>query len=212
MRWFIRWSEPKVNRSARWLVRFNEEFPNKTTGLALFFFCVSCRSRRPYRQRVILSRRTRSPRWWMRHRRHCPMNNLPIVDNGAVWGEGLMWTASVYCGHDEISMKKEEFRSCRCRCCCCRCCCCCFLMETLRSWDEQYATELETFQDCGDVGEIWFGRRVLDTMVRWIDGRCADHRDATAVLDLGCGNGVLLLELVRRLFSLSRIDALEYSY
>ena len=85
-------------------------------------------------------------------------------------------------------------------------------METLRSWDEQYATELETFQDCGDVGEIWFGRRVLETMVRWIDGRCADHRDATAVLDLGCGNGVLLLELVRRLFSLSRIDALEYSY
>ena len=62
------------------------------------------------------------------------------------------------------------------------------------SWDQQYQTELENFLDHGDIGEIWFGKRVMDTIVTYIDGKI--DRESASILDLGSGNGVLLIHLV----------------
>ena len=61
------------------------------------------------------------------------------------------------------------------------------------SWDQQYITELKNFAEFGDIGQIWFGKKMMDTIVNWV----ATKIDKKAsVLDLGCGNGILLIQLV----------------
>ncbi|GFO07459.1 protein-lysine N-methyltransferase mettl10 [Plakobranchus ocellatus] len=61
-------------------------------------------------------------------------------------------------------------------------------------WDAAYNRELKAFTDIGDVGEIWFGEDVQNRMVRWVSQR-SDLLHSARVLDLGCGNGTMLLEL-----------------
>lgn len=63
----------------------------------------------------------------------------------------------------------------------------------LYSWDQQYVTELENFQNHGDIGEIWFGKKVMQVVVEWVSTK---FEHDTEIMDLGCGNGAVLLQLV----------------
>ncbi|NXS03916.1 EFMT2 methyltransferase, partial [Oxylabes madagascariensis] len=67
-------------------------------------------------------------------------------------------------------------------------------------WDAAYERELQTFQDIGDTGEIWFGEESMVRIIRWLE----KHKVPldSSVLDIGTGNGVLLVELVGILQSL----------
>ncbi|XP_005095939.1 EEF1A lysine methyltransferase 2 [Aplysia californica] len=67
-------------------------------------------------------------------------------------------------------------------------------LGTKQYWDDTYARELEAFGDVGDVGEIWFGEEVQDRMVRWLTKQ-EEVLVSSRILDLGCGNGMLLLAL-----------------
>jgi hypothetical protein len=40
-------------------------------------------------------------------------------------------------------------------------------LGTKEYWDAAYRREVETFDDCGDCGEIWFGQRTLSRVVQW---------------------------------------------
>ncbi|XP_074229536.1 EEF1A lysine methyltransferase 2 isoform X3 [Camelus bactrianus] len=67
-------------------------------------------------------------------------------------------------------------------------------LGTREHWDAVYERELQTFQEYGDTGEIWFGEESMARLIRWMQ----NHKiplDAS-VLDIGTGNGVFLVELV----------------
>ncbi|RLW02118.1 hypothetical protein DV515_00007461 [Chloebia gouldiae] len=68
------------------------------------------------------------------------------------------------------------------------------VLGTREHWDAAYERELQTFQDIGDTGEIWFGEESMVRIIRWLE----KHKVPldSSVLDIGTGNGVLLVELV----------------
>uniref|UniRef100_A0A8D0MUK3 EEF1A lysine methyltransferase 2 n=1 Tax=Sus scrofa TaxID=9823 RepID=A0A8D0MUK3_PIG len=68
-------------------------------------------------------------------------------------------------------------------------------LGTREHWDAVYERELQTFQEYGDTGEIWFGEESMTRLIRWMQ----KHKiplDAS-VLDIGTGNGVFLVELLK---------------
>lgn len=60
-------------------------------------------------------------------------------------------------------------------------------------WDNVYDREINNFKDTGDIGEVWFGEDAALKMVTWVCNNI-DNTNAS-ILDVGCGNGHLLLEL-----------------
>ncbi|KAI7855568.1 S-adenosyl-L-methionine-dependent methyltransferase [Circinella umbellata] len=60
-------------------------------------------------------------------------------------------------------------------------------------WDKVYDRENNNFNEIGDIGEIWFGEDSVEKMTEWVTENvtCGSSR----IVDLGCGNGHLLLEL-----------------
>ncbi|XP_066096039.1 EEF1A lysine methyltransferase 2 isoform X1 [Saccopteryx bilineata] len=80
-------------------------------------------------------------------------------------------------------------------------------LGTREHWDAVYERELHNFQENGDVGEIWFGDESMNRLIRWMQ----KHKiplDAS-VLDIGTGNGALLVELAK--FGFSNITGIDYS-
>ena len=81
------------------------------------------------------------------------------------------------------------------------------------SWDNEYARELEVFKEFGDIGEVWYVNKELFSLfcfffyrfgydcqtrvVNWIK-ESPDIGTESHIIDLGCGNGSLLVELVRK--------------
>ncbi|KAM5272481.1 EEF1A lysine methyltransferase 2 [Ctenodactylus gundi] len=80
-------------------------------------------------------------------------------------------------------------------------------LGTREHWNAVYERELQTFQEYGDTGEIWFGEESMTRLIRWIQ----KHKiplDAS-VLDIGTGNGVFLVELAK--IGFSNITGIDYS-
>ncbi|XP_055416801.1 EEF1A lysine methyltransferase 2 isoform X1 [Bubalus kerabau] len=80
-------------------------------------------------------------------------------------------------------------------------------LGTREHWDAVYKRELQTFQEYGDTGEIWFGEESMTRLIRWMQ----KHKiplDAS-VLDIGTGNGVFLVELAK--FGFSDVTGIDYS-
>ncbi|KAI7904353.1 S-adenosyl-L-methionine-dependent methyltransferase [Cokeromyces recurvatus] len=66
-------------------------------------------------------------------------------------------------------------------------------LGTKSYWDTVYDRENKNFQEIGDIGEIWFGEESVERMVEWVTEHVSDMNCRT--VDLGCGNGHLLIEL-----------------
>ncbi|KAM6092703.1 EEF1A lysine methyltransferase 2 isoform 1-T1 [Theristicus caerulescens] len=69
------------------------------------------------------------------------------------------------------------------------------VLGTREHWDAAYERELQTFQDIGDAGEIWFGEESMVRIIRWLEKQKVPLD--SSVLDIGTGNGVLLIELAK---------------
>lgn len=67
-------------------------------------------------------------------------------------------------------------------------------LGTKNYWDRVYQRDLGNYQDHGDIGEIWFGSDVEEEMTEWILMNAGKNN--LKLLDVGCGNGHLLVELV----------------
>ncbi|XP_064632504.1 EEF1A lysine methyltransferase 2-like [Lineus longissimus] len=80
-------------------------------------------------------------------------------------------------------------------------------LGTKEYWDGAYSTELKNFKELGDVGEVWFGEETLARMVRWLE-KSEIPRDSS-ILDVGCGNGMFLVELAKEGFT--NLTGVDYS-
>ncbi|KAG1739214.1 S-adenosyl-L-methionine-dependent methyltransferase [Suillus paluster] len=67
-------------------------------------------------------------------------------------------------------------------------------LGTKDHWDNVYEEELENFSENGDEGEIWFGKKSMNEMVKWVN-QYAPPRPDMSVLEVGSGNGALLFAL-----------------
>ncbi|XP_030060599.1 EEF1A lysine methyltransferase 2 isoform X2 [Microcaecilia unicolor] len=74
-------------------------------------------------------------------------------------------------------------------------------LGTKEYWDDAYKRELQTFQECGDYGEVWFGEESISRLIRWLKKQKIPLD--TAILDIGTGNGMFLTELVEDFLNLS---------
>ncbi|KAF9993171.1 hypothetical protein BGZ80_002825 [Entomortierella chlamydospora] len=76
-------------------------------------------------------------------------------------------------------------------------------------WDKVYNREVDNYKDHGDIGEIWFGEDSAMKMVDWVEEHYEDIKETCPVLDLGCGNGHLLLDLAELGFK--DLTGIDYS-
>ncbi|XP_076812359.1 EEF1A lysine methyltransferase 2-like isoform X3 [Clavelina lepadiformis] len=70
------------------------------------------------------------------------------------------------------------------------------VLGTLGYWDGIYQKELEDFRDNEDPGTEWFGHNVAKRIVKWVKESNILSKEST-IIDIGCGNGLLLLELAK---------------
>ncbi|KAF9426287.1 hypothetical protein BGZ94_006731 [Podila epigama] len=76
-------------------------------------------------------------------------------------------------------------------------------------WDKIYNRDNVNYKDHGDIGEIWFGEASAVKMVDWVEQHYEDEKETCAILDLGCGNGHLLLDLAELGFE--DLTGIDYS-
>ncbi|XP_058800930.1 EEF1A lysine methyltransferase 2 isoform X1 [Phymastichus coffea] len=82
-------------------------------------------------------------------------------------------------------------------------------LGTREYWDKAYSLEIENYKDHGDVGEIWFGEESGTKVVRYIEDNLKLFKEDDRIMDLGCGNGMLLLSLARKGFR--KLTGIDYS-
>ncbi|CAK9830573.1 EEF1A lysine methyltransferase 2 [Anthophora retusa] len=81
-------------------------------------------------------------------------------------------------------------------------------LGTLDYWQRVYSEELDNFKEHGDVGEIWFGRKNSLKVVQCISMQLQVNKD-DKIIDIGCGNGMTLIELARNGFK--NLIGVDYS-
>ncbi|KAI8145536.1 S-adenosyl-L-methionine-dependent methyltransferase [Fennellomyces sp. T-0311] len=80
-------------------------------------------------------------------------------------------------------------------------------LGTKEYWDKVYDRENVNFKEIGDIGEIWFGEDSVERMVEWVTENVP--QSDSRMVDLGCGNGHLLIELANEGYS--DLTGIDYS-
>ena len=76
-------------------------------------------------------------------------------------------------------------------------------LGTKEYWDTCYDRENDNFDDHGDVGEVWFGDKAGARVITWLEDREQEGEIGLdfPVLDVGCGNGVMCVDLAKAGFT-----------
>ncbi|KAH0585268.1 N-lysine methyltransferase see1 [Termitomyces sp. J132] len=83
-------------------------------------------------------------------------------------------------------------------------------LGTKEHWDDVYAEELDNFEVIGDEGEIWFGEESVERMVDWAVEN-APSSSMPSTVEIGSGNGTLLLALADAGYPPSHLSGIDYS-
>ncbi|XP_006031667.3 EEF1A lysine methyltransferase 2 isoform X1 [Alligator sinensis] len=81
------------------------------------------------------------------------------------------------------------------------------VLGTKEHWDAAYERELQHFQENRDIGEIWFGEESMVRLIRWMKKQKIPLD--SSVLDIGTGNGILLVELAKSGYT--NLTGIDYS-
>ncbi|PCH42404.1 S-adenosyl-L-methionine-dependent methyltransferase [Wolfiporia cocos MD-104 SS10] len=85
-------------------------------------------------------------------------------------------------------------------------------LGTKEHWDAVYSTEYTNFEEIGDEGEIWFGEDSVEKMVDWALENIPPSADSMPyILEVGAGNGNLLLALHEAGYAPDRMCGVDYS-
>lgn len=81
-------------------------------------------------------------------------------------------------------------------------------------WDKFYSQEIDQFKNNSDlIGEVWFGENVQDKIVKFIISQSENRKNKSPeeikILDIGCGNAALLIELYESGFK--KLYGMDYS-
>lgn len=79
-------------------------------------------------------------------------------------------------------------------------------LGTQEYWDDVYKTEIHNFRKHKDVGEVWFGEDIANKITKWLTNKVPK---TSHIIDIGCGNGMLLIELFRCGFE--HLTGIDYS-
>ncbi|XP_055628013.1 EEF1A lysine methyltransferase 2 [Toxorhynchites rutilus septentrionalis] len=82
-------------------------------------------------------------------------------------------------------------------------------LGTKEYWESSYDTEIRNYRDHGDVGEVWFDEDSQLRIIRWIEKQEDRISQDASIVDLGCGNGMMLIELAREGYS--HLTGVDYS-
>lgn len=85
-------------------------------------------------------------------------------------------------------------------------------LGTQQYWDEMYEVEVRNFDQFGDTGEIWFGEDVQERVLMHIEEELEGllNNETSRVLDLGCGNGMFLVQMAKHL-GYQKLKGIDYS-
>uniref|UniRef100_A0A2M4AX98 Protein-lysine N-methyltransferase n=1 Tax=Anopheles triannulatus TaxID=58253 RepID=A0A2M4AX98_9DIPT len=76
-------------------------------------------------------------------------------------------------------------------------------------WESSYSREINNYRDHGDVGEVWFDEDSQNRIIAWLARLEDEIKAEDAIIDLGCGNGMMLVELAREGYS--NLTGIDYS-
>jgi len=79
-------------------------------------------------------------------------------------------------------------------------------LGTKQYWEEAYIREGGTFAETEDPGEVWFGEEAAARMVNWLADHPEEVSPTSRVLDVGCGNGCLSVDLAKEGFQVVGCD------
>lgn len=82
-------------------------------------------------------------------------------------------------------------------------------LGTLDYWEKRYETEIKNFSSHGDPGDVWFGEDTVERILKWIQKNEATIAKNAKIVDIGCGNGMLLLELANEGYT--NLHGVDYS-
>ncbi|XP_037035354.1 EEF1A lysine methyltransferase 2 [Bradysia coprophila] len=80
-------------------------------------------------------------------------------------------------------------------------------LGTKEFWQSSYSNEISNYKSHGDVGEVWFDEDSQFRVITWMIKN--DIKPESKIIDLGCGNGMMLIELAREGFT--HLTGVDYS-
>lgn len=83
-------------------------------------------------------------------------------------------------------------------------------LGTKEYWDKVHREEVENFDEQGDEGEVWFGMESVEKMVDWMSEN-VPASSLPFVLEVGCGNGILLFSLLEAGYNPDSLAGIDYS-